>query len=485
MAAPPMIYYPPPPILHQIPGNTYPRGALQTGAGAGAQSHIPAGSMMTAPSVAQVQQNSGLSSQQIYQMQQLASAAGPHYPLPPHPSMFPTGPSAQYIKPPHQQHVYTPQPAHQAQQQHTQSQPKRRTAAIKIINPDTNSEIDMSSAQSTSSGVSSASSSTTRLSDNPDTQGQSSDTENPVAKEFREKVHGSVKPAPNAIIKSPTETKAPASAIDQPLDSHPLEPVANTAEQVAAKAPAPLQNEIETSQSAALSKPTVDTDKLTETVPSVAEHEPTPGEVHVSEPDRSAEQPSAALPPEVTQSTKGDSTVGAASTDSVDFDRQPQSVSPVTSQVAVDSKTAAAQAPGPSPDSSLTVENVDPEPASLQTQSPDSLTQMNSPESHVSSAQDHSPEPTIQELPQESSGLLPTPSPSSDIEKLAAAVQEPLPIPERVDKDNETAGSVVQEPSSDTTDKVTNVDKDMKQKEREEEPPKAQSDRSRGSERKG
>ena len=484
MPAPPMMYYPGPPILHQMPGNTFPRAALQTGAGAGVQSHIPAGSMMTAPSVAQVQQNSALSTQQqIYQMQQLAGAAGPHYPLP-HPSMFSTGPSTQYsIKPPHQQHVYTPQPAHQPQQQHAQSQPKRRTAAIKIINPDTNSEIDMTSAQSTSSGVSSASSSTTRLSDNPDTQVQSSDAENPVAKEFREKVHGSVKPAPNAIIKSPTETKAPASAIDQPLESHALEPVANTAEQVAAKAPAPLQNEIETSQSAALSKPTVDTDKLTETVPSVAEHEPTPGEVHVSEPDRSAEQPSAVLPPEVTQSTKGDSTVGAASTDSVDFDRQPQSVSPVISQVAVDSKAAAAQAPSPSPDSSLTVENVDPEPASLQTQSPDSLTQMNSPESHVSPAQDHSPEPTIQELPQESSGLLPTPSLSS--EKLAAAVQEPLPIPEHVDKDNETAGSVVQEPSSDTTDKVTNVDKDMKQKDREEEPPKALSDRSRGSERKG
>ena len=188
MAAPPMIYYPPPPILHQMPGCTYPRGELQTGAGAGAgaQSHIPAGSMMTAPSVAKIQQNSGLSSQQIYQMQQLAGAADPHSPLPPHPSMFSTGPSTQYnIKPP--QHVYTPQPAHQPQQQHTQSQPKRRTAHIKIINPDTNTEVDMSSAQSTSSGVSSTSSSTTRLSDHADTQGQSSDTENLVAKSLERK----------------------------------------------------------------------------------------------------------------------------------------------------------------------------------------------------------------------------------------------------------------------------------------------------------
>ena len=233
MPAPPMMYYPPPPILHQMPGNTFPHEASKTGAGAGAQSHIQ-GSMMTAPSVPQVQQNSGLSSQHIYQMQQLADA--------------------QYnIKPPRQQHVYTPQAAHQPQQQHAQSQPKRRTAHIKIINPDTNSEIDMSSTQSTSSGVSSVSSSTTRLSDHADTQ----DKENPIAKEFREKVHGSMM---DAIIKSPTETKAPVSTVDQSLDNTSLEHFADEAK-----------------------------------------------------PDRLAEQPTATLPPEVSiQSNKGDSLVAAA-----------------------------------------------------------------------------------------------------------------------------------------------------------------------------
>ena len=77
-----------------------------------------------------------------------------------------------------------------------------------------------------------------------------------------------MKPAPNAIIKSPTETKAPVSTVDQSLDTPFLEHVAD--------------------------------------------------EVDMSEPDRSAEQPTATLPPEVAQSNKGDSTVGAASTDSVD-----------------------------------------------------------------------------------------------------------------------------------------------------------------------
>ena len=120
--------------------------------------------------------------------------------------------------------------------------------------------------QSTSSGVSSTSSSTTRLSDNADTQGQSSDTENLVAKEFREKVLSILKPAHHAINKSPTETKAPASTVDQSLDTPSLEHVAD--------------------------------------------------EVDMSEPDRSAEQPTATLPPEVTQSNEGDSTVGADSVDS-------------------------------------------------------------------------------------------------------------------------------------------------------------------------
>ena len=140
---------------------------------------------------------------------------------------------------------------------YSQSQPKRRSAAIKIINPDTNTEIDLSSMQSTSSGMSSASSSTTRLSDHADTQGQSSDTENLVAKEFREKFLSSLKPAHNAIIKSPTETKAPVSTVDQSLDAPSLEHVDD--------------------------------------------------EVDMSEPDRSAEQPTATLPPEVTQHNEGQS----------------------------------------------------------------------------------------------------------------------------------------------------------------------------------
>ena len=146
------------------------------------------------------------------------------------------------------------------------SQSKRRTAAIKIINPDTNTEIDMSSTQSTSSGVSSALSSTTRLSGHADTQAQSSDTENLVAKEFREKVPSSLKPAHNAINKSPTETKAPVSTVDQSLDTPSLEHVAD--------------------------------------------------EVDMSEPDRLAEQTTATHPPEVTQSNEGDSSVGADSVDS-------------------------------------------------------------------------------------------------------------------------------------------------------------------------
>ena len=140
---------------------------------------------------------------------------------------------------------------------YSQSQPKRRSAAIKIINPDTNTEIDLSSTQSTSSGMSSASSSTTRLSDHADTLGQSSDKENLVAKEFRERVLSSLKPAHNAIIKSPTETKGPVSTVDQSLDTPSLEHVAD--------------------------------------------------EVDVmSEPDRSAEQPTDTLPPEVIQSNEGD-----------------------------------------------------------------------------------------------------------------------------------------------------------------------------------
>ena len=59
--------------------NSFPR-ALPTGAGAAAQSHLPAGSILPAHSsvAAQVQQNSGLTNPQLYQMQ-LAGAA-PHYP---------------------------------------------------------------------------------------------------------------------------------------------------------------------------------------------------------------------------------------------------------------------------------------------------------------------------------------------------------------------------------------------------------------------
>ena len=98
------------------------------------------------------------------------------------------------------------------------------------------------------------------------TQGQSSDIEDPIAKEFREKVHGSMTDVHNAIDKSPTETKAPVSTVDQSLDTPSLEHVAD--------------------------------------------------EVDMSEPDRSAEQPTATLPPEVTQSNKGESNVGAASVDS-------------------------------------------------------------------------------------------------------------------------------------------------------------------------
>ena len=225
--------------------NSFPR-ALQTGAGAAAQSHIPAGSILPAhSSVAKVKQNSGLTNPQLYQMQ--LAGASPHYPG---------------LHPP-QQHMYSPQ-THQPQQHTPQSQPKKRgSSAIKIINTDTNSEIDLTPGQSTSSGVSSASiaSSTTRLSDHADTQGQSSETENPIAQEFKEKVHGRMKHAPNTIIKSPTEIQAP-SAIDQSLDSL---TVADTTGQVGdklpgVKAPAPFLNEIPASQ---LSEQIVDTDQLT------------------------------------------------------------------------------------------------------------------------------------------------------------------------------------------------------------------------------
>ena len=174
--------------------------------------------------------------------------------------------------------VYTRQLAHDPRQDDdddddTLSQPKRRPAAdtntntLRVnqkeeLNPDTNTEVHLSSTQSTSSGVSS----TTRHSDHPDTLGKPSDKDNPIAMEFKEKVHGSMKPAHNAIIKSPTDTKAPVSTVDQSLDTPSLEHVAD--------------------------------------------------EVDMSEPDRLAEQPTATLPPEVTQSNEGDSTVGAASVDS-------------------------------------------------------------------------------------------------------------------------------------------------------------------------
>ena len=91
-----------------------------------------------------------------------------------------------------------------------------------MINPETNTEIDLSSTQSPSSGVSS----TTRLSDHAGTHGQSSGKENPIAKKFREKVHG-MKDARNAIIKSPTEKSGPVSAVDQSLDTPSLEHVAD------------------------------------------------------------------------------------------------------------------------------------------------------------------------------------------------------------------------------------------------------------------
>ena len=209
--------------------NSFPR-ALQTGAGSAAQSHIPAGSILPAhSSIAQIQQNSGLTNPQLYQMQ-LAGAA-PHYPGL-HPPLFQTAPSTQYnIKP--QQHMYPPQ-THQPQQHTPQSQPKKRgSSAIKIINTDANSEIDLTPGQSTST----------------------------MAREFKEKVHGSMKHAPDAIIKSPTEVQAP-STIDQSLDSL---TVADTTGQVgdklpAVKAPAPLLNEIPASQ---LSEQIVDTDQLT------------------------------------------------------------------------------------------------------------------------------------------------------------------------------------------------------------------------------
>ena len=89
-----------------------------------------------------------------------------------------------------------------------------------------------------------------------------------------------------------------------------------------------------------------------------------------------------------------------------------------------------------------------------------------------------------------SSGLLPTPSSSSDLEK-SAAVLEPVSTPEypaTADKDNVTAGSVEQESLkvADATDKRASVeiplDEDLKPRERQEETP---SDQPRSSDSKG
>ena len=178
-----------------------------------------------------------------------------------------------------------------------------------------------------------------------------------------------------------------------------------------------------------------------------------------------------------------------ALTDSDDFDRQPQSDSPVTSCVAIDTNSSKPRAPSPSPDSSSTQEIVDPEPASLQKQSPDSLSQTNPPESHIASTQSSLPE----HPPQMSSDLLPMLSSSSDLGK-SAAVQEPMSTPEypaTADKDNVTAGSVEQESLkvADATDKRASVeiplDEELKPRERQEEIPKVLSDQPRSSDSKG
>ena len=238
---PPLMQTPQPPlhsglpIYHHAPSQLFPITPQVLGsapfqrtnilsAGASNQPHItgqnPDSNLLPGqPSVPPIQQPTLISTPQDMYPVPMPFGSGAANQLPPHfaalpaTGLFPSGPQQYGMKQPM---FIPPQPL-------PQQQPPLQQRAIKIINPETKQEVNPDNTPS-NSRVSSASSSSFRLSNLADQQGQQQqklqgvESDHSVQREFKEKVldamgYAPMGHAPNAIIKSLTEVQPPSPVV--------------------------------------------------------------------------------------------------------------------------------------------------------------------------------------------------------------------------------------------------------------------------------